>query len=193
MRIYCPKCEAANDEDAVACSLCGHQLVESSKKPPAPDPPVKRKARRLPSCRECGHTVARAAKTCPDCGVARPGLSKMTQIVTTVVAGACIITVVLVCSGVFNTGPPKEPEEGSRTTMACVMIQDLVEPRLVSPATADWPWTCDKVTYLGDGRYRVLTYVDAQNRFGGLIRSNIDAVVKYVGDDLWKLESLKME
>lgn len=34
MNIYCPRCEAVNDEDADVCSLCGHQLKRLDRSPP---------------------------------------------------------------------------------------------------------------------------------------------------------------
>ncbi len=34
MNVYCPKCEAACPEDAVACSMCGHLLQQIERKVP---------------------------------------------------------------------------------------------------------------------------------------------------------------
>ena len=194
MLIYCPKCEAANNEDAVACSSCGHRLIASSKRPPDPAPRIKSKSRQLPRCRECGHPVARSAKTCPSCGAPNPATSKTMQIATMMICAIGVVGMILVCSGILNSGGGTEVEvEGDQKSTAFVMVQQYAEERLVSPATADWPWTCETVTYLGDGRYRVLTYVDSQNAFGALIRSNVDAVVKWMHDDVWVLKSLSIE
>jgi len=44
---------------------------------------------------------------------------------------------------------------------------------------------------LGGGRYRVQSYVDAQNSFGAMIRTRYDCTVHWIGGDRWKLEDLK--
>jgi RNA polymerase subunit RPABC4/transcription elongation factor Spt4 len=197
MLIYCPKCEAASDVDAVACTLCGHPFVETTKKPPDPAPPVKAKskARSLPTCRECEHAVARSAKVCPNCGAPRPSVSKKAQRVQVAISAACMLIVVVVCSGVFSTNAPREwqePLEGEQTYTAYTKVQEFVELKLVSPGTANWPWLDWESSYLGDGRYRVVTHVDSHNGFGALIRSNVNAVVEYVGEKRWRLVSLSM-
>ena len=62
---------------------------------------------------------------------------------------------------------------GGREKDAWVCAQDVVENNLKSPSTADFPWYSDEyITFLGDDKYMVTAYVDAENSFGATIRSD---------------------
>lgn len=85
----------------------------------------------------------------------------------------------------------EEPKHDKVT--AWVMAQKFVEDRLVSPSTAKWPWDwSDHVLHMGQGKYMIRSYVDSQNSFGAIIRTNILCVVKHEEGDRWSLESLDM-
>lgn len=78
--------------------------------------------------------------------------------------------------------------------MAIETAKEFVLERLKAPATAEWPrgsayYSC---TELGHNRYRVTSFVDAENIFGAKIRTRFVAVVKYEGKGRWSLESLEM-
>jgi hypothetical protein len=76
-------------------------------------------------------------------------------------------------------------------TMAHIMCQDFVKNRLKAPRTAKFPRSSEaRTTDLGNGRYRVISYVDAQNSFGALIRTRYACTVQYTGNDRWRLEAL---
>ncbi len=64
-------------------------------------------------------------------------------------------------------------------SMAFVMSQEFVKRRLRAPATADFPsWPSEyRSQAIGDCKYQVITYVDAQNGFGALIRSRYSATM----------------
>lgn len=88
--------------------------------------------------------------------------------------------------------PVAEPEH--EEVEAWVMCQDFIEDRLVSPGSAKYPWGySDYTTYLGDGSYRVRAYVDSQNSFGALIRTQFECKITYVGDETWHLDSLAFD
>lgn len=63
---------------------------------------------------------------------------------------------------------------------AYIMSQRFVKRQLRAPATADFPsWPDEyRVRVIGDCKYQVQSYVDAQNGFGALIRSNYSAVMQ---------------
>ncbi len=65
--------------------------------------------------------------------------------------------------------------------MAFVMSQNFVKRQLRAPATADFPsWPSEyRVQAIGDCKYQVESYVDAQNGFGALIRSNYSAAMQF--------------
>jgi hypothetical protein len=73
------------------------------------------------------------------------------------------------------------------------MSRDFVNSHLKAPSTSDFPWY-DKsfVTSLGEGRYRVVAYVDAQNSFGAKIRNSYVCVLQNKGDK-WTLESINIK
>lgn len=67
---------------------------------------------------------------------------------------------------------------------ACYMAQSFVEDRLISPSTAEYENCYDaSITYLGNRTYEVLSYVDSQNGFGAMIRSDYYALLRDTGED----------
>ncbi|KKN53705.1 hypothetical protein LCGC14_0599600 [marine sediment metagenome] len=81
---------------------------------------------------------------------------------------------------------------------AYTMAQDFVTSRLKCPSTAKWPGFWAGVSYseitfhLGGGKYRISSYLDAQNGFGAMVRVNFICVVEHVGGSRWRLVSLTM-
>ena len=76
---------------------------------------------------------------------------------------------------------------------ACVICQNATEEKLVSPATADWPFdACRSVTHLGDGEWKMQSHVDSQNRMGALIRIAVDCTAKFAGQGKYLIEDLQL-
>lgn len=85
----------------------------------------------------------------------------------------------------------QRPEHDSLA--AYIMSQEFVKDRLISPSTAKFPsYRDDFVTHLGDGRYLVKAYVDAENIFGAKIRNYYTVTLRYVGGNKWQLESIQI-
>jgi len=110
-----------------------------------------------------------------------------------------IILVLLVLWGVATCGNGSNGGNSPGTTRAdvgdavgaWVICQQFVEDRLTAPATADYPAGYSQyTTSLGAGRFRVDAYVDAENSFGALVRTDFTCTVNYQGNDSWRLESL---
>ena len=83
----------------------------------------------------------------------------------------------------------REQQYGSRS-MAWIMAQDFVEARLKSPGSASYgDWLeqnySDNVTDLGEGLYHTRGWVDSQNGFGAMLRSNFLCTLQYNGNDRW--------
>lgn len=76
---------------------------------------------------------------------------------------------------------------------ACSMSQDFVKDNLKAPTTAQFPmWTEDncKTSHNGD-HWTVYSYVDSQNGFGAMIRSEYVAEMTYSpGRDNWTLTNI---
>ena len=83
---------------------------------------------------------------------------------------------------------------------AWVMAQHFVEQQLKAPGTADYGgvWdgdyqsSDDVVTELGDDKFRVSAWVDAENSFGAKIRTYFVCELEYVGDDNWRCTKLDL-
>lgn len=72
-------------------------------------------------------------------------------------------------------------------------MQLFVEQELKSPTTADFPFGGFRhVTKLGVNRYKVDSYVDAQNSFGAITRTHFDGVIESI-EGGWRLEYLNFK
>jgi len=63
-----------------------------------------------------------------------------------------------------------------------VMSQRFVKSGLKAPSTADFPWSATSVSMISRCRRIVSGYVDAQNSFGAMIRSNWAVDIEYSPD-----------
>jgi len=80
--------------------------------------------------------------------------------------------------------------------MAYIMAQSFVERRLKAPSTAVFPSQNDPgvtIITVNDTTFLISAYVDAQNTFGAMLRTTFYCMVVYVGNDVWQLESVKLE
>jgi hypothetical protein len=94
-------------------------------------------------------------------------------------AAGLVILLVVVASQ--DNGEPS----GAGRAAAWTMCRFAVEDRLKSPASAKFPWTGvkDFTESLGEGRYRVRAYVDSQNTFGAMARSQFVCEVRISGGE----------
>ena len=75
---------------------------------------------------------------------------------------------------------------------AFVMSQKFVKGRLSNPSSADFSFSDAKITKVTCGRWKVDSYVDAENAFGGTVRTPFTAVLERLDDGNWRLDSLKL-
>ena len=105
---------------------------------------------------------------------------------------AIMLGIVVVIAIIMNLGPskPYEPDEMD----ACMMAEQFVTKRLKAPASAKYPlYSRKNVTRKANGDFVVKSYVDSQNSFGAMIRTNYVATVRYIGDKKWELEDLEWQ
>ena len=80
---------------------------------------------------------------------------------------------------------------------AYVMSQQYVRQRLKSPTTATFPGGSRdyQTQYMGDCIHRVVAYVDSQNSFGAMIRTQYYAEMQYIRNsrNKWRLLDLKIQ
>jgi hypothetical protein len=164
-------------------------------------------------CRECGKQVSSEAPSCPHCGVPNPtgntagvwpdpprqqappppAPKKQPGCFGVGCLGVIVIGIIGAIAGGDSAGSgASSPTEPHSAGMATVMCESFVKERLKAPRTAKFPWgSRENAQHLGEGKYRVRSYVDAQNGFGALIRSNWDCTIQHVPEgDRWQLENL---
>lgn len=143
----------------------------------------------LIKCHECGAKISKEAKACPSCG-AKPKVES---------AAAGWIFLILIGLYFFGKSDTVQEHAAEKSctdqTMAFVMSQSFVKPRLKSPSSADFPLIRNngvRTNYLGDCTHEIHAYVDSQNGFGAQIRTKYYAKLKYLkGKDEWQLLDIK--
>jgi hypothetical protein len=76
---------------------------------------------------------------------------------------------------------------------AIVYCHQFIEDRLQSPSSADFPSNSEhQVTEVGEQRWRVSSYVDAENAFGASLRTDWTCEISYdESAETWTLEDLQ--
>ncbi len=93
-----------------------------------------------------------------------------------------------------SIGGDDEPKPEHDAAGASVMAEQFVKDQLKAPSTAKFqPFLQQQIEDLGDGRYTIRAWVDSQNGFGAMIRTNYICTVKYIGNDKWQCENLEFE
>jgi hypothetical protein len=94
-----------------------------------------------------------------------------------------------------SSSNPATQLEQDLSSYAFVISQNFITSTLKAPSTADFPFLDFTAENLGNNRYKVTSYVDSQNGFGAMIRSNWQTVLKYNSGDTanpssWILEKM---
>ncbi|HET8885593.1 MAG TPA: hypothetical protein VFM70_04480 [Salinimicrobium sp.] len=76
---------------------------------------------------------------------------------------------------------------------ALVMSQHFVKQKLKSPSTAEFGSSTERVTKLNDSTFMVRNYVDSQNSFGAMIRSEYACTLYFTNDATAYLIDLTIE
>lgn len=74
------------------------------------------------------------------------------------------------------SAPKVDVGDGNAAYVAC---KNYVEDQLKAPSTADWPFLPPYEPQLSGTTYTIRGYVDAQNSFGAMIRTNWTCKVRY--------------
>lgn len=67
--------------------------------------------------------------------------------------------------------------------MAFVMMQKPIRSRLRSPSSASFPYQPDAIAPIGNCRFKMVSYVDAQNGFGATLRTRWSGTIQFNPDD----------
>jgi len=101
-----------------------------------------------------------------------------------VILGLIGFIVVVVIIDDLTTTPEEKAENARKSRGPAVHSKctDLVTSKLISPSSSKFPgylMNLNQTRYLGNGRYEMLSYVDAQNRFGAVIRTHFRCLAEY--------------
>lgn len=116
---------------------------------------------------------------------AKSGAPSMTSIA---LRFSALVAIAIV--GIVWISSPSKPDRISALSMAQVFVREQLAP---SPARFPLPSEHD-VEDLGGGLFRVSSYVDSENVFGGKVRRRYTVRVRYLEGvwDQWQLEDIKI-
>lgn len=124
-------------------------------------------------------------------------LSETSQVEHKTAKDYLVLIVILI--GIFamyyfgNSSETPKQKPTHSAVAAFTVCQQYVQQSLKAPGSAKWPGGySDYTQHLGGGRYRVTAWVDAQNTFGALVRTNFKCEVRWQSDDRWYLENLAL-
>ena len=138
-------------------------------------------------CNQCGEEVLKEAKKCKHCQTDLRSWARRHPIYT--------LFIVIMVLGIFMSSLPgsgtgtnsidnvktTQPTESDYEDAAAICAQGKMKELLKSPSTAKFPWEL-KATKVSeeDHSYLVENYVDSQNSFGAMIRTNYSCAVKVI-------------
>lgn len=152
------------------------------------------------NCPKCAKPILPAASNCLHCGHAlrsearyRIGSKRKDQEhKKTVVPATLMMAVIVIGFLIFMRGGGEEDKCGTKIE-AWTYAKILVTKRLIAPSTADFGgWDATRISKLECGRWMVMDYVDSQNGFGAMIRTNFSVIVHRTGKQKWELEKIDM-
>jgi hypothetical protein len=88
------------------------------------------------------------------------------------------------CAVVLNSEPDMPEKPRTYETEALTCAKSRIKEMLKSPRTAKFPWGSDEATIklLEGTTFEVSSYVDAENSFGAMLRTNYTCLVTYTPD-----------
>lgn len=152
---------------------------------------------KLITCKDCGNSISKKAKTCPKCGAptkSKPGCIQ--NLFSLIILIALLYWGVSSCFEGIENMPDVPWDQQDNSSMAYIMCENWVKERLKSPSTAEFPsvWDgkLDKITKANQ-RYYIVSYVDSQNSFGATVRTNWTCSTTQTSEDNWQLNSLSID
>ena len=105
-------------------------------------------------------------------------------------AAILIVCVVGVCIMTLVSGGDKQEDKPDKIG-ASIMCEEFLKDGLKAPSTAKFAQYRDGNVTQNGNQFTVVSYVDAENSFGAMIRTTYICVVEYTGNGKWRLKSLE--
>lgn len=211
-RSVCPQCGFFLDPDGFCkrCAALGNAQPQKAEVITTPAKPKSHPKELDRTCPRCGKQILDPnAMFCPYCGVnvhvpksvfdspqksaqKQPGyLIFILLLLIGVGIFACLWDTFRDTSEQTSRPPATAISDRGSEAAAYVKCKEFVGDRLVAPSTAEFASYRDvtvvKLTNRTDEVYKVVGYVDAQNRFGAMIRTEYVCEVAYLGNGSWQL------
>lgn len=142
-------------------------------------------------CSNCGKETPFSGKVCNWCGNDKSKDQKTHSI--------AFIVVIILFFLVWKCSCSKTEEEKSiineqdLKTKAFIYSQDCVEQQLKSPSTAEFPYDSEEfVTKIDEDTFIINSYVDSQNSFGAMIRTNYICQITLNDNDTYTCDSIEL-
>lgn len=103
-----------------------------------------------------------------------------------------IIFLVFKCSCSQTEEEKAISNEQDLKTKALVYSHNCVEQQLKSPSSAEFPFGEGSVTKVDNDTFIVTSYVDSQNSFGAMIRTNYSCQVTLTGEDNYTCDNVEL-
>ena len=130
-------------------------------------------------CPHCKKEVNKDASRCPHCQ-GKIYVWTLGRKILADALGFIVLMIIIGSSGDSNTSTSVATKSERSNVEVCVETQHILKDFLKSPSTADFP-TCNtfSIEKLAEDQYKVSSYVDSQNGFGAMIRSNWSITYHY--------------
>jgi len=133
-------------------------------------------------CPECLADIPQEAKKCSHCGTKQKESITAGKLILTIIVVGLVTSFIL--AGSDSGSSTSTPKTTTVTeTQINIMAENYVEAVLKSPSTADFPTLAFTHYDLGNNKHKIVSYVDSQNSFGAMIRSNWSVILTYNGGD----------
>ena len=163
--MYCKNCGVQLNDSAVFCSSCGAKVIKDTTQTNKENGSIQNKPDKAKSV--IGGIIA-------------------------VIVLAIIIGISFSCCGGCDDNSNSTKETGHTNIEAWTAAQLEVERNLKSPSTAKFPWSSEGyVTKIDNNTFDIQSYVDSENSFGAMIRTNFSCTVKFTGQDTYIVQDLE--
>jgi len=147
----------------------------------------------ITKCKKCEHFYGKKKEKCPKCGLANNDIEPESNI--KLIAG--LITVAIFIGLIFgvkslftfdsdsNDVTNSYNNSSTNKQLAYNYAMDYVKQKLKSPSSAEFPSLFDRqehITELSSTEYQINSWVESQNSFGAMIKTNFSCLIKIANE-----------